>query len=79
MTSLGVLKDAKVFPYNLEALAFLSNESVGWDPVIVEENLVRIDSPPSHLLDLSQVQAWCVFIKIDEEERQAFRWLSHFL
>lgn len=58
--------------YDFESITFISDESVSWDTVIIEENFISIHASTAHLLDLSEIKSRRGFIEINKEERQPF-------
>ena len=57
---------------DLEALAFLADERVGGDLVVVEEDLVGVDGAAAHFLDAFHFEAWRGSVEVDAEHGEAF-------
>lgn len=57
---------------DLEALAFVSDERVRWDGVVVEENLVGVDGAAAHFLDAFHFEARGGSVEVDAEHGEAF-------
>ena len=57
----------KLSAYDLEPLTFFTNEGIRRNAIVNKEDLIRIDTSAAHFLDRSEMQARCVFVKINEE------------
>lgn len=63
---------------DFETLAFVADEGVCWDDVIIEEYFVCVDGAAAHFLDLAELEARLGFVEVDEEEGEAFGGFADF-
>lgn len=64
----GPRLDFEGLMYNLKSLAFLADEGVGRDSIIVEKYFIGVDTAPTHLSDFLEFQTGSCFVKVDEKE-----------